>query len=168
MWNPSHICNLHHSSRQYWILNPLSKARDWTWVLIDTNQIRFCGATIGTLQHLIISSVDISVCVDRKEKYSLFFDIIAKQWSNLKYEYDFMTRQDHQIAHCSWLSLMCCLHHICITAQFNINPPWIVWMCHRVRSDPSLGSRLLPGFFFFFFYSVRANAAKSTLSLFNC
>ena len=152
MWNPSHICNLHHSSRQYWILNPLSKARDWTWVLIDTNQIRFCGATIGTLQHLIISSVDISVCVDRKEKYSLFFDIIAKQWSNLKYEYDFMTRQDHQIAHCSWLSLMCCLHHICITAQFNINPPWIVWMCHRVRSDPSLGSRLLPGFFFFFFF----------------
>ena len=23
----SHICNLHHSSRQWWILNPLSEAR---------------------------------------------------------------------------------------------------------------------------------------------
>ena len=28
--DPSHICNLHHSSRQHWILNPLSKARDQT------------------------------------------------------------------------------------------------------------------------------------------
>ena len=24
----SHICDLHHSSRQQWILNPLSEARD--------------------------------------------------------------------------------------------------------------------------------------------
>ena len=27
-WNPSHICNLYHSSRQCLILNPLSKAGD--------------------------------------------------------------------------------------------------------------------------------------------
>jgi len=27
-WNPSLVCNLHHSSRQCWILNPLSRARD--------------------------------------------------------------------------------------------------------------------------------------------
>ena len=26
--DPSHVCKLHHSSRQRWILNPLSKARD--------------------------------------------------------------------------------------------------------------------------------------------
>ena len=26
--DPSHICDLHHSSRQRWILNPLSGARD--------------------------------------------------------------------------------------------------------------------------------------------
>ena len=26
--DPSHICNLHHSSRQCQILNPLSEARD--------------------------------------------------------------------------------------------------------------------------------------------
>ena len=30
------ICNLHHSSRQHRILNPLSKARDWTLVLMDS------------------------------------------------------------------------------------------------------------------------------------
>ena len=26
--DPSHICNLHHSSWQCWILNPLNEARD--------------------------------------------------------------------------------------------------------------------------------------------
>ena len=36
--DPSHICNLHHSSRQCWILNPLTEARDWTHVLMDTSQ----------------------------------------------------------------------------------------------------------------------------------
>ena len=27
-WDPSRICNLHHSSWQGWILNPLREARD--------------------------------------------------------------------------------------------------------------------------------------------
>ena len=32
------VCNLHHSSRKCWILNPLSEARDQTCVLMDTSQ----------------------------------------------------------------------------------------------------------------------------------
>ena len=39
MWDPSPIFNLHHSSWQRWILNPLSEARDRTCILIDTTQI---------------------------------------------------------------------------------------------------------------------------------
>ena len=39
--DPSHICDLHHSSQQRQILNPLSKARDSTCVLMDASQIRF-------------------------------------------------------------------------------------------------------------------------------
>ena len=35
----SRVFNLHHSSQQHWILNPLSKTRDQTHVLIDTSQI---------------------------------------------------------------------------------------------------------------------------------
>ena len=35
------ICDLHHSSWQRHILNPLSKARDQTCVLMDTSQIHF-------------------------------------------------------------------------------------------------------------------------------
>ena len=34
--------------QQYQILNPLSKARDWTYVLMDISQIRFCWAMMGT------------------------------------------------------------------------------------------------------------------------
>ena len=34
--------------RQHWILNPLSEARNWTCVLMDASQIRFCWATMGT------------------------------------------------------------------------------------------------------------------------
>ena len=36
MPDPSHICDLHHSLRQHWILRPLSKARDQTHLLMDT------------------------------------------------------------------------------------------------------------------------------------
>ena len=32
----SHVCDLHHSSRQHQILNPLSEAKDQTCVLMDT------------------------------------------------------------------------------------------------------------------------------------
>ena len=37
----SHACNLHHSSRQHQILNPLSETTDRTWVLMDATQICF-------------------------------------------------------------------------------------------------------------------------------
>ena len=42
------ICDLHHCSRQCWILNPLSEARDWTRNLMVPSQILFRCATIGT------------------------------------------------------------------------------------------------------------------------
>jgi len=44
----SHICDLHHSSWQRLILNPLSEARDRTQDLIIPSQIRFSCATTGT------------------------------------------------------------------------------------------------------------------------
>ena len=44
----SHLCGLHHSSRQGRIPDPLSKARDRTHILMDTSRIHFCCATMGT------------------------------------------------------------------------------------------------------------------------
>ena len=40
-WDPSRVCDLHHSSWQHHILNPLSEAMDQTCVLMDTSQIHF-------------------------------------------------------------------------------------------------------------------------------
>jgi len=48
MQDLSCVCNLHHSSWQCWSLNPLSKARDWTCVLMDTSRNRYNWATTGT------------------------------------------------------------------------------------------------------------------------
>ena len=42
------ICDLHHSSRQHRILNPLSDAMDRTCILMDTSWIHLCCAMTGT------------------------------------------------------------------------------------------------------------------------
>ena len=44
--DPSLICNLHHSSGQWQICNPLSEASNWTRILRDTSWICFCCATM--------------------------------------------------------------------------------------------------------------------------
>ena len=46
--DPSHVCELHPRSRQCWILNPLSEARDWTCVLMHPSWVCYCWATLGT------------------------------------------------------------------------------------------------------------------------
>ena len=58
----SHICDLHCSLWQCWILNPLTKARDRTCVLMDTSQICFCWATTGTPQTKFSNVVSVSPC----------------------------------------------------------------------------------------------------------
>ena len=52
----SRICDLHHSSRQCQILNPLSEARDRTSNLIVPSWIRFCCAMPGTPQNILINT----------------------------------------------------------------------------------------------------------------
>ena len=52
--DPSHICDLHHSSWQHQIPDPLSEARDQTCILMDTSQICFCCATTGTPSSVIV------------------------------------------------------------------------------------------------------------------
>ena len=56
--DPSHVCDLHQSSRHRWILNLLSEARDQTRNLIVTSQIRFRCTTIGTPGNLNVNKQD--------------------------------------------------------------------------------------------------------------
>ena len=46
--DPSCVCNLHYSSWQHQILNPLSKARDGTCILMAISLVHYCYATLGT------------------------------------------------------------------------------------------------------------------------
>ena len=48
MWDPSLACDLRRSSRQCWILNLLSEARDQTCNLMILSWIRFHCAMVGT------------------------------------------------------------------------------------------------------------------------
>ena len=43
-----HICNLHHSSQQCWILNPLREARDQTHNFLVSSRICFHCTMTGT------------------------------------------------------------------------------------------------------------------------
>ena len=52
MQDPGHSFDLHHSSQQCRIPNPLSEARDGTCVLMDTNLICFRRATTTTRENV--------------------------------------------------------------------------------------------------------------------
>ena len=55
--DPSLICDLHHSSQQYRILNPLSEARDQTRNLMDISQIHFpCTADENSCFVFVVGS----------------------------------------------------------------------------------------------------------------
>ena len=58
--DPSQVCDLHHSSQQCQILNPLSEARDWTRNLVVPSQIRFHCAMTGTPRDLILIKIYLS------------------------------------------------------------------------------------------------------------
>ena len=53
--SPSRVCHVHHGPWQCGILNPLSKARDGTCLLMDTSRIGFRWATMGTPRGVILN-----------------------------------------------------------------------------------------------------------------
>ena len=90
MPDPSHICNLHHSSWQRGILNPLSEARDQTHKLLVPSRILLHCATMGTpglflLLSLTIFSLSKYIVLRTLEKRLVLFDFILIR--TLSYEY---------------------------------------------------------------------------------
>ena len=83
-WALSHICHLHHSSWHSQILNPLSRARDRTLVLMDPRWICYCWATTGTLE----KSASLSE-VSKSKKWTRphILDIIFVSWGNRNMNY---------------------------------------------------------------------------------
>ena len=83
MPDPSHICDPHRSSQQPWILKPLSEARDRTCVLMDTSQIHFHWATMGTLFFFSFFSVDKKYLDFNKELCEKSSNTFVKRRRNL-------------------------------------------------------------------------------------
>ena len=69
--DPSHVCDLHHSSRQRQILNPLSEPRDQTHNLMVPTQIHFCCATTG-IPLSPLSNLPPGLCIEN------FFQMLLK------------------------------------------------------------------------------------------
>ena len=75
--DPCLLWDLYHRSQQllnHWILNPLREAKDWTHILMDTSQIHFPWATMGT-PHCDHSKSRLSKSKDllKKSFISVFF-----------------------------------------------------------------------------------------------
>ena len=61
-WDPSCVLDLHHSSWQHQIPDPMSEARDQTYVLMDPSQIHFHCTTTGTPYTQDLDST-LSICI---------------------------------------------------------------------------------------------------------
>ena len=77
--DPSRICDLHHSSQQCWILNPLNKARAQTCILVDASQIRFHCATMGA---------PLTQCINMEAEVQLWCSGLRIQMLWLRYRFD--------------------------------------------------------------------------------
>ena len=77
MRDPSHMCHLHHNSRQCQTPSPLNETRDWTHILMDT-WIRFCCATTGTPNSLMLNYI-----FDRalSEAHFINLEMLIQVWS---------------------------------------------------------------------------------------
>ena len=90
MRNVNWICNLHHSSGQCRILNPLSKARNWTCVLMDTSQVHYHWATAATPEWPKFNSQH-SLSSSKRKKPSNFLilalhlGVMAQTWKQLRW-----------------------------------------------------------------------------------
>src|SRR5512134_854213 len=76
--DPSRVCNLHHSSRQRRIVNPLSKGRDRTRNLI----VNHCGTT-GTPDYTFLMPSDVEIFFTHllPFQYRLFRKVYSFLWS---------------------------------------------------------------------------------------
>ena len=90
-WDPSHICNLYHSSWQCQLLNPRSKAKDRTHNLMDISWVCDHWATTGTPRKLVFDSSVISsyLCVVMEMNFpctcSPYILTIVRPWQIYKY-----------------------------------------------------------------------------------
>ena len=100
MGDPSHVCDLYHSSRQCWILNILSLDR--TCILMDTSWFYFCCTTMGTPTHCFLFILILN-------KNSLEIMPIVFLWTEYQNQYQFIMFVDTAFNPCGTYNLTCTL-----------------------------------------------------------
>ena len=83
VWNPSHICDLHHSSWQRQILNPLSGARDQTCILMGTSWVLNPLSYNGNFSFWSLVHFEFVLVYGMRKCYNFIFYIVAVQFSPL-------------------------------------------------------------------------------------
>ena len=73
------ICDLHRSSWQHWIPDPLSEARDQTCILMDISWIHLCCATTGT------SSTYFSILYKARNFWNKIYSSVPSKFVSLTY-----------------------------------------------------------------------------------
>ena len=63
----SHTCDLHHSSWQCRILNPLSESRDQTCIFLDTSRVCFHWATMKMPTCIFVNYSFVQIYTPRRE-----------------------------------------------------------------------------------------------------
>ena len=84
-WDLSHVCNLHHSSLQRWILKPLSKARiepETSWILVwhVTAEPQWELLVKGTLNGNLATFLPLASCPRRAEGPWPRIKLVPQQW----------------------------------------------------------------------------------------
>ena len=74
--DPSQICDLYHSSQQGRILNLLSRATDWTRILMDTSWIHYRRATKGNLNIFLIFYSPLPPTSYKPHKVEIFINYV--------------------------------------------------------------------------------------------
>ena len=70
------VCNVHHSSRQRQLLNPLSQARDWTHNLMVPSWIHFCCAMMETPIQYVLNNLNRYVPYTFKTSFFIYISCI--------------------------------------------------------------------------------------------
>ena len=109
-WDLSHICDLHYRSQPCQILNPLSRARDWTQVLLDTSRVCYHCAMTGMPNFVLFLSCFPDFFQTRKFPLSLMVFLSLLVWMFYK---PFIL----SIIVCSFLD----------TPSFTFYPTFILW-----------------------------------------
>ena len=76
-WDPSRVWDLHHSSWQHRILNPLSEVRDRTYNLMVPSRIYFCCTMIrNSRADFFMSGLDVGTSFVKVEEATEAIDVI--------------------------------------------------------------------------------------------